>query len=481
MSIIKNNLPKALLSIVIAAVVAGSILTANYFVMAWVAPNAHPPDPAGNLPMTGGPWQENAGDVYYLGGNVGVGTDNPGDKLHVVHNTDTWGGIMVSETGVGGESFRVNHYGGPGSGTQLTQEGNLPIRFNTNNVERMRINGNGDVGVGTNNPGQNLDIVGNMRASGEIIGTRASGHGQFRAISGNYGLIHRNDGDNYYMLLTASGDQYGTWNTLRPFRINNGTGDVYLGNGALFVDHSTGNVGIGTVGPDNKLEVSGGHIEIQNDDMDSKIRFHDPGNYWYSMGIDRSDGGKFKINWGGEIGETDHFVLNTSGNIGIGDASPDGSLKLDVEGQIGATQYCDQNGNNCTAAASLGGVGTPAGAIMQFYLDTCPTGWKPADGTNGTPDLRGAFVRGMETFDAGSTYNNRDDDRSGAATRGSYQDDEFESHVHSEDYWQGTGGGGATPGSANMLALAHLLHNSDATGGAETRPKNVALIFCQKE
>jgi hypothetical protein len=35
------------------------------------------------------------------------------------------------------------------------------------------------------------------------------------------------------------------------------------------------------------------------------------------------------------------------GSVGIGDTSPDGGLKLDVEGNVGATQYCDQNGNNC--------------------------------------------------------------------------------------------------------------------------------------
>jgi hypothetical protein len=48
-------------------------------------------------------------------------------------------------------------------------------------------------------------------------------------VSGQYGLILRNDGNHTFMLLTNADDQYGSWNNLRPFRIKNSTGDVYLG------------------------------------------------------------------------------------------------------------------------------------------------------------------------------------------------------------------------------------------------------------
>jgi len=36
----------------------------------------------------------------------------------------------------------------------------------------------------------------------------------------------------------------------------------------------------------------------------------------------------------------------------------------------------------------------PSGAIMAFALNSCPTGWKEANGNNGTLDLRGEFIRG---------------------------------------------------------------------------------------
>lgn len=51
------------------------------------------------------------------------------------------------------------------------------------------------------------------------------------------------------------------------------------------------------------------------------------------------------------------FFVNTDNNVGIGTSAVDAGLRLDVAGRIGATEYCDEDGNNCTAAAALGGGG----------------------------------------------------------------------------------------------------------------------------
>ena len=42
-----------------------------------------------------------------------------------------------------------------------------------------------------------------------------------------------------------------------------------------------------------------------------------------------------------------------SGVLGIGDTTPDTGLKLDVEGKVGATQYCDNNGANCKTTSQM--------------------------------------------------------------------------------------------------------------------------------
>ena len=43
------------------------------------------------------------------------------------------------------------------------------------------------------------------------------------------------------------------------------------------------------------------------------------------------------------------------GNLGIGTADISNGLKLDVEGKVGATYYCDEDGNNCVESGDLGG------------------------------------------------------------------------------------------------------------------------------
>ncbi|MEZ3012173.1 phage tail protein [Escherichia coli] len=64
--------------------------------------------------------------------------------------------------------------------------------------------------------------------AGEIISKSANG---LRIAYGNYGFFIRNDGSSTYFMLTASGDNLGTWNSLRPLTINNANGAVSIGNG----------------------------------------------------------------------------------------------------------------------------------------------------------------------------------------------------------------------------------------------------------
>lgn len=71
--------------------------------------------------------------------------------------------------------------------------------------------------------------------------------------------------------------------------------------------------------------------------------------------------------------EVTGLIVDQNGHVGIGDASPDLGLKLDVEGRVGATEYCDENGNNCVDVSSLNGGGngggisfSQAGAVGHF-------------------------------------------------------------------------------------------------------------------
>lgn len=72
------------------------------------------------------------------------------------------------------------------------------------------------------------DITGTLKTSGALQSTTANG---LRLVQGNYGFFVRHDGTNVYFMFTKSGDQYGSYNSLRPITISDTTGAVSIGNG----------------------------------------------------------------------------------------------------------------------------------------------------------------------------------------------------------------------------------------------------------
>ncbi len=136
-------------------------------------------------------------------------------------------------------------------------------------------------------------------------------------------------------------------------------------------------------------------------------------------------------------------------------------------------------------------IAAPEGAIMAFYLANCPDGWAPADGTNGTPNLRGMFIRGRDDVGTGPALVDPDGSRAiGALPQG----DTFQGHWHSHSWSNGmppnTGGlafaGSAATASAFATDLIIGNPTDDGVNGAprtanETRPKNVALTYCMRK
>lgn len=129
-----------------------------------------------------------------------------------------------------------------------------------------------------------------------------------------------------------------------------------------------------------------------------------------------------------------------------------------------------------TTLAGLSGSGTPSKAIVGFNLAACPSGWVLADGTGGTPDMRGVFPKIIT-----------------AASLGAFQADQFIDHSHSITGSFTTSltftvginhsnfGSGATfvLNSSTFGSTVDAV-NSGAPTGTESRPANVALRYCMK-
>ena len=124
------------------------------------------------------------------------------------------------------------------------------------------------------------------------------------------------------------------------------------------------------------------------------------------------------------------------------------------------------------------GIGAPSGAVMAFNLAACPVGWSAADGTNGTPDLRGQFVRGINDFGTGVRADGNEDP-DGLRALGNLQQDEFKSHKHGYNVSYTMPGPGHR--ASDYFGVTSWVADTLYEGGNETRPKNVALIYCQKD
>ena len=108
------------------------------------------------------------------------------------------------------------------------------VAASTAGTERMRIVASGNVGIGTTSPGNKLSVAGSVSLpSGNLLGFT----GDTAVTTANYMLYA--DGTNT-IVNTPSGGNI-------ALRVNNAT-QVYL--------NSSGNVGIGTTGPNYKLEIS---------------------------------------------------------------------------------------------------------------------------------------------------------------------------------------------------------------------------------
>lgn len=82
--------------------------------------------------------------------------------------------------------------------------------------------------IATKNGGL-IETTGTVYGGGEI----QCGGGQMRIIGGNYGILLRNDGSDFYILSTDSGSPWGSWNSKRPFRINLANGIPYFEYGII--------------------------------------------------------------------------------------------------------------------------------------------------------------------------------------------------------------------------------------------------------
>jgi len=116
--------------------------------------------------------------IIKANGNVGIGTSSPVSKLHV-HSTTNPTIYLTDDTLGSGYGGTVRGYGVTGSGGYLqlgvldagtyrrgiemtAQLGQIAFYTSASQTERMRIDSNGNVGIGTSTPSSKLDVNGDI-------------------------------------------------------------------------------------------------------------------------------------------------------------------------------------------------------------------------------------------------------------------------------------------------------------------------------
>jgi hypothetical protein len=209
------------------------------------------------------------GDIFVNYGNVGIGTDDPAERLHVAGNIrlDAGGSVTFANDNIRIYEDLNDLYLEASDDIYITPVDDIRMDMNT-----LFVDGSVNrVGIGETSPAEKLHVSGDIRlnAGGDI------------AFTDDNTRIHES-GDDLY--LEADDDIY-----IAP------DDDIRMDSSTLFVDGSSDRVGIGTTSPQAKL-----HVEESGTDDLLRVR---------------------------QAGSTKLIVKN-DGKVGIGTSGPDTELEV---------------------------------------------------------------------------------------------------------------------------------------------------------
>ena len=301
----------------------------------------------------------NGGAVYFTGGNVGIGTTGPAQKLHVVGSAIIDGGTGVASTGV----LNVRQSGDTlNNGIALTSSHATSHRIWKDSTGKLNFGPTslpsafvqdltGKIGIGTASPLHKLAIGGNSTQTlKSTVAITDMTNGASLSLRGQAPTIFFDSTSAGIPTILMDG---------RGIEFKDGTLDSQ-GNVDVKID-ATGNVGIGTAAPIEKLDVSGyqgisvnanyahmgstvsgamaifGH-NIKSDSGNNIIKSANNGYHSSMIKMYYNEGITFHATAGTQSAGADFYNisgttnelmrLTNDGNLGIGTPSPESLLTI---------------------------------------------------------------------------------------------------------------------------------------------------------
>ena len=300
-------------------------------------------------------WAENGAN---FNGNVGIGTNNPQTRLQIVgtgNSDDAELMVQSAASGTLGPQLRLNRAGTGGDEWVFVNSAlaNGPINslqvVQSSAGTRLMIATNGNVGIGTTTPANNLEVQGSADFTGNVgVGTTTPmALTELRTDAFSRNLVLSGPGGGIYSLFDTTGGGY-LWDiagTSNAFFISRSGIDY-----PFTISKATGFVGIGTPTPQLPLDV-------------------------YSMNY-AVPAAQFGVaNCGGDCGQTNWqeavrlWNQNGNGQVGLGFLVGAGSFNSNaVPGVwIGTAYRASANDNDFQVATRTSATGT--NLVNRFYVN----------------------------------------------------------------------------------------------------------------
>jgi hypothetical protein len=359
-------------------------------------------------------------------GNVGIGTTAPAEKLHAIGNvkieqTSNVSAILTlnPNSGALGTGYQWNLVG-------VNSAASYAFQIREASTAYLHINnsaggGGGNVGIGTTSPYEKLEVAGAISATGVSAGSSAQGHSTTLAVSGGTSYLYAVDWGAEFKPLSVQGKtislETGTGSTTARVTIDN-SGNVGIGTtspaykldvvGKIFsnteiqassavinssggyasfgsnsgatpirigrdttsndiIINASGNVGIGTTAPGQKLSVEGGSIQLNANNAAANYYLYLNKKSGQDGGIlfNRDNANDWQLTNGAGNGDLIFYSYGTAseaitfkratGNVGIGTTTPSAKLQI-LKGS---------SGNVASFASGATGTGNYSGITLH--------------------------------------------------------------------------------------------------------------------